>query len=72
MEDFWYPIVVVLVSVGISGLVSWALCAYLYREENKRLRDVVEWALTKGCEIAQNKGWDAYEKELRRMAGEGK
>jgi hypothetical protein len=33
------------------------------------LEKVVEWALTKGCETAQNKGWDAYEKELRRMAG---
>ena len=33
------------------------------------LEKVVDWALTKGCETAQNKGWDAYEKELRRMAG---
>jgi hypothetical protein len=35
------------------------------------LEEALEWALNEGCATAQNKGWDAYEAELRRRVKEG-
>ena len=46
----------------------WAESILAADAELKRLREAVEWALNEGCAIAQNKGWDAYEAELRRKA----